>query len=181
MMAHPSSSPSCNGSAGVHSSPTVSKALPSVISGAGVQLQNNRSAGHHVQWSDPLVYTRGIPAREFQGSNPVLAVASSITSNYSSQHDTRTIAGAMEGLHLAPAVSNASTTASLHSQLISTSQAARQGSFITAPMNPNLRFIYLHRLQALQANGPLNPIDSGVIDDRSATTGNVNMPLAISD
>ncbi|KAG2043143.1 hypothetical protein BDR03DRAFT_502144 [Suillus americanus] len=192
-MAHPTSSPSCNGSDGAHSSPTVSKALPSAISHASVQSQNNRSAGHHVQWSDPLVYTRGIPTREPQVANPVLATAAPcVTSDYSSQQDTGTIAGAMEGLNLAPSASSASTAPSaykpppqnflsLRPQLTSTSQAACQGSsFDTAPRDPNLRFIFLRRLRATQAREPLNPIDSGVIGESPATTGNMNMPLMIS-
>ncbi|KAG2370095.1 hypothetical protein BDR07DRAFT_338015 [Suillus spraguei] len=99
-MAHPS----CNSSAGAPSSPAVAEALPSVVS--DVKSQNNRPARHHVQWSDPLVYTRGIPSRGPQGGNPMLAtVASSATLNYSSQHDSRIIAGAMENLNLTSAVS----------------------------------------------------------------------------
>ncbi|KAG1892769.1 hypothetical protein F4604DRAFT_52217 [Suillus subluteus] len=182
-MAHPTSSPSCNGSGGVHSSPTASKALPSVISHGSVQSQNNRSAGHHVQWSDPLVHTRGIPRREPQGANSVLAtVTPSVTSNYSSQQDTGTIAGGMEGLKLAPSASSASTAPSAYRpppqtflslcpQLTSTSQAAHQGS---APRNPNLRFIVLRRLLATQAREPLNPIDS---NESPATEPQSLMPV----
>lgn len=170
VMEHPSSSPFCNGSATVHSLPNNSKALPSVISGAGVQSQNNRSAGHHVQWSDPLVCTRGIPAREPQGANPVSAsVTPPVISSHSSQLDTRTIAGAMEGLHLASAASSTSTAATSHSQLTATSQVAHQTSFIAAPQNPNLRFIFLRRLLAAQASNPTEP---SVNDENLATTGN---------
>ncbi|KAG1780293.1 hypothetical protein EV702DRAFT_1081924 [Suillus placidus] len=193
-MAHPSSSPSCNGSAGVHSSPTVSKALPSVISGASVQSLNNRSAGHHVQWSDPLVYTRGIPAREPQEANPVIAtVTPSVASDYSFQHDTGAIVGPMGGLNLDAAASSASTAPSgyklppstflsLRPQLTSTSKVAHQGSpsLSAVPRNPNLRFIFLRRLQAAQVRGPLNPIDSSIVNESLATTGNMGMPSVIS-
>lgn len=169
-MEHPSSSPFCNGSATVHSLPNNSKALPSVISGAGVQSQNNRSAGHHVQWSDPLVCTRDIPTREPQGANPVsAAVTPPVISSHSSQLDSRTIAGAMEGLHLASATSSTSTTATSHPQLTATSQVAHQTSFIAVPQNPNLRFIFLRRLLAAQASNPTEP---SVIDENLATTGN---------
>ncbi|KAG2339846.1 hypothetical protein BDR05DRAFT_967457, partial [Suillus weaverae] len=196
-MTHPSSSSSCNGSAGVHSSPTVFKALPSVISGASVQSQNNHSAGHHVQWSDPLVYTRDIPAREPQEANPVTAtVTPSGASNYSSQHDTGSsgaIVGPMEGLNLEPAASSASTAPSsyklppstfpsLHPQLTSTSQVDHQSfPFIAVPRNPNLRFIFLRRLQAAQARGTLNPIDSSIVDGSLATTEPQSLMLVVSE
>ncbi|KAG1791461.1 uncharacterized protein HD556DRAFT_657559 [Suillus plorans] len=176
-MAHPSNSTPSIDSA----PPTISKTLPSVISDAGVQLQSNRSAGHRVQWSDPLVYTRGIPARQPQGPHPASpTVTPSVTFNHSAQHGTRTIAGAMEGLNLAPAASSTPSThvpprqtfQPLRSQLTSTSQAAHQGSsFITAPRNPNLRFIFSRRLLLAQSTRePLNPVDSIVIDDRPATS-----------
>lgn len=177
VMEHPSGSPSHDGSARVHSSPNISKSPPSVISGAGpgaIQSQNNRSAGHHVQWSDPLVSTRGIPAREPQGANLVPpAVTPSTISNHSSQLDTRTIAGAMEGLHLTSVVSTPSTTASLHPQLTTTFQVAPQNSFMAAPLNPNLRFIFSRRLLAAQASKPFNPTGPIVIDEKLATTGNI--------
>ncbi|KAG1773930.1 hypothetical protein EDD22DRAFT_946794 [Suillus occidentalis] len=176
-MEHSSSSPFCNDNARVHSLPNIPKTSPSVISGAGVQSQNNCSAGHHVQWSDPLVYTRGIPAREPQGANPVpAAVIPSVISSHSSQLDTRTIAGAMEGLHLASAVSSISTTVSSHPQLAVTSQVAHQTSFIAAPRDPNLRFIFLRRLLAAQASKPFKSTEPSVIDENLATTE----PLSLS-
>jgi hypothetical protein len=189
VMAHPPDSPSCNGSNGVHSLPTVSKALPSVISGASVRSQVN-SARHHVQWSDPLVHTRGIPARGPQVTNTMLAAdAPSVTSNSSSLLDTGTIAGAMKGLNLTPSASTAPSTnkslpqtfPSLCPQLTSTSQVAHQGSSIAMPRDPNLRFIFQRRLLAAQARGPLNHIDSNVIKESPATTGNMNMPSVTFD
>lgn len=181
VMAHPSNS----------APPTISKTLPSDISDASVQSQSNRSAGHHVQWSDPLVYTRGIPARQPQEAHPASpTVTPSVTFNHSAQHGTRTFAGAMEGLNLAPAPSSTpsayipprQTFQPLHSQLTSTSQAAHQGSsFIAAPSNPNLRFIFSRRLLSAQSRGLLNPVGSIVTDDSPATSGNVSMLSVISD
>ncbi|KAG2119024.1 uncharacterized protein F5147DRAFT_667872 [Suillus discolor] len=175
-MAHPSNSPLSIDSA----PPTISKPLPSVISDASAQSQSNHSAGHHVQWSDPLVYTRGIPARQPQEAHPASpTVASSVTFNHSARHDTGTIAGVMEGPNLVPAASGTpsaymplrQTFQPLHSQLTSTFQAAHQGSsFIAAPRNPNLRFIFSRRLQLAQSREPLNPVDSIVVDDRPATS-----------
>ncbi|KAG2158946.1 uncharacterized protein EDB93DRAFT_1117175 [Suillus bovinus] len=178
-----------------HPSSTPSKALPSAISDASVQSQNNHSAGHHVQWSDPLVYTRGIPARESQGANPAFATAaSSVTSDYyPSRHDTGTIAGAMECLNLAPTTSSASSASSnykpppqtyqpLCPQLTGTSQAAHQGSSIIAmPKDPNLRFVFLRRLQAAQARGPVNPTDSSVIHDSYATAEPQSLVPVVSE
>ncbi|KAG1815290.1 hypothetical protein EV424DRAFT_1541128 [Suillus variegatus] len=169
-MAHPSNS----------APPTISKTLPSDISDASVQSQSNRSAGHHVQWSDPLVYTRGIPARQPQEAHPASpTVTPSVTFNHSAQHGTRTFAGAMEGLNLAPAPSSTpsayiplrQTFQPLHSQLTSTWQTAHQGSsFIAAPSNPNLRFIFSRRLLSAQSRGLLNPVGSIVTDDSPATS-----------
>lgn len=180
-MAHPSNS----------APPTISKTLPSDISDASVQSQSNRSAGHHVQWSDPLVYTRGIPARQPQEAHPASpTVTPSVTFNHSAQHGTRTFAGAMEGLNLAPAPSSTpsayiplrQTFQPLHSQLTSTWQTAHQGSsFIAAPSNPNLRFIFSRRLLSAQSRGLLNPVGSIVTDDSPATSGNVSMLSVISD
>ncbi|KAG2151927.1 hypothetical protein BD769DRAFT_1658374 [Suillus cothurnatus] len=188
-MAHPPDSPSCNGSNGVHSLPTISKALPSVISGASVRSQVN-SARHHVQWSDPLVHTRGIPARGPQVTNTMLAAdAPSVTSNSSSLLDTGTIAGAMKGLNLTPSASTAPSTnkslpqtfPSLCPQLTSTSQVAHQGSSIAMPRDPNLRFIFQRRLLAAQARGPLNHIDSNVIKESPATTGPQSLMPVVSE
>ncbi|KAG1755997.1 hypothetical protein EDB19DRAFT_1902166 [Suillus lakei] len=184
-MVHPSSSPSCNGSAAVHSSPTVSKALPSIISGASVQSQNNRSAGHHVQWSTPLV-TRDIPAREFQGANPALAT---ITLSGTSDHSFQAIAGAMEVLNLVPAAPSASTSLpaskppqTLCHQPTSITQVAHQGSSsIAPPRNPNLRFIFERRLQAARARKLLNPLHSDIIDESPATTEPQDLMPVVSE
>ncbi|KAG2058958.1 hypothetical protein BDR06DRAFT_1018240 [Suillus hirtellus] len=175
-MAHPSNSPPSIDSA----PPTISGALPSDIPDASIQSQSNHSAGHHVQWSDPLVCARGIPARQPQEAHPASpTVTPSVTLNHSAQHGTRTIAGAMEGLNLAPAASSTpsaymplcQTFEPLRSQLTSTSQAAHQGSsFIAAPSNPNLRFIFSRQLLAAQSRGPLNPVGSIVTHDSPATS-----------
>ncbi|KAG2077704.1 hypothetical protein BDR04DRAFT_1088810 [Suillus decipiens] len=159
-MAHPS----CNSSAG-ESSPAVAEALPSVVSDA--KLQNNRSARHHVQWSHPLVYTRGVPSRGPQGVNPTLpTVASSAILNHSSQRGSRIITSGMENLNLTSTVSS----------LTGMSQAIPEG--ISIPRDPNLRFIFLRRLQAAQAR----ELNSTVIDGSLATTEPQSLiPVVVSE
>ncbi|KAG0702355.1 hypothetical protein DFH29DRAFT_505718 [Suillus ampliporus] len=183
-MVHPSSSPSCNGGAGAHSSTTTSKALSPIISGTSAQPQNHQSAAHHVTWSTPLAHTRVIPARESHGANPPLATVD--VTHHSLQHDAGTIVGHMEGLNLTSATSSVSndvsqacmpllqSSATLRSQPTGVVQAIHQGSM---PSNPNLRFLVLRRLQ--QGRGPPDTIRSDTIDERPAATEPQNQSEAV--
>ncbi|KAG2152873.1 hypothetical protein DEU56DRAFT_776647, partial [Suillus clintonianus] len=90
--------------------------------------------------------------------------------------DTGTIAGAMQGLNLTPATPSTSTSLPAHAK------GAHQGSsLITAPMDPNLRFIFERRYQAARARELSNPVCSSVINESPASTEPQNPMSEVSE